>query len=371
MTARRPLITADSVGGVWHYAVDLCRELSKAGADPVLAHLGPEPDAGQRAMALALDRVTLIETGLPLDWLCDDAGPVLDAGRTIAALARREHADLLHLDMPTLGASKDFDGPVIAVSHGCVATWWAAARDVPLAPAYRWHEALMRRGYAAADLVVAPTAAYGRTVAAHYGLRVAPATVHNGRHAPGAAHGAEPGRPGVNEDFALTVGRLWDPVKNVATLDRTAAMLTVPFYAAGAATGPHGETAEPRELHCLGQLDEGELGNWLARRPVFVSAARFEPFGLAVLEAAASGCALVLSDIDSFRELWSGAAIFVPADNAYGFARAIGRLIGDVALRVKMGDAARLRARRYSPAATAAAMAAIYAAALTARKAAA
>lgn len=38
--------------------------------------------------------------------------------------------------------------------------------------------------------------------------------------------------------------------------------------------------------------------------------------GLSVLEAAQAGCALVLGDIDSLRELWDGAATFVPERQA-------------------------------------------------------
>ena len=60
--------------------------------------------------------------------------------------------------------------------------------------------------------------------------------------------------------------------------------------AAGALRGPHGETApELAHLHALGSLHEAEIGRWLASRPVFVSAARYEPFGLGVLEAATAG----------------------------------------------------------------------------------
>jgi glycosyltransferase involved in cell wall biosynthesis len=58
-------------------------------------------------------------------------------------------------------------------------------------------------------------------------------------------------------------------------------------------------------------LSAREVAERLAERPVFVSASRYEPFGLAVLEAARAGCALLLSDIPTFRELWAGAAAFV------------------------------------------------------------
>jgi glycosyltransferase involved in cell wall biosynthesis len=101
-------------------------------------------------------------------------------------------------------------------------------------------------------------------------------------------------------------------------------------------------------LHSLGQLDPVALAGRLAGRPVFVSAATFEPFGLAVLEAAASGCPLVLSDIPTFRELWDGAAIFVSPHDVAGFAAAILECVEDLELRHRMGEAARARAGNYS-----------------------
>jgi glycosyltransferase involved in cell wall biosynthesis len=67
-----------------------------------------------------------------------------------------------------------------------------------------------------------------------------------------------------------------------------------------------------------------------------------------VLEAAQAGCALVLSDIPTFRELWDGAALFVPADDEAAIADAIQGLADDPARRFDVGAAARERARAYS-----------------------
>jgi glycosyltransferase involved in cell wall biosynthesis len=169
------------------------------------------------------------------------------------------------------------------------------------------------------------------------------------------------------QDCVLTVGRLWDQVKRAELLDRVAGRLSIPFHAAGAARGPHGETAAFENLHLLGELDSTALAGHLATRPVFVSATSFEPFGLAVLEAAAAGCALVLSDIATFRELWDGVALFVADGDEAGYADAIEALIGDCALRLERGEAARARAERYAPGAMADAMLAIYGQARTAR----
>jgi glycosyltransferase involved in cell wall biosynthesis len=98
----------------------------------------------------------------------------------------------------------------------------------------------------------------------------------------------------------------------------------------------------------LGWLNDGEIAQRLSERPIFVSVSRYEPFGLAVLEAALAGCALVLSDIPTFRELWRGVANFVPADDAAAIAFAIRTLIERPALREKQGLEAAKRGASYS-----------------------
>jgi glycosyltransferase involved in cell wall biosynthesis len=84
-----------------------------------------------------------------------------------------------------------------------------------------------------------------------------------------------------------------------------------------------------------------------AERPIFVSTALYEPFGLAVLEAAQAGCALILSSISTFRELWDGAARFVNPRDADAVADAANSLLAEAPAREALGDAARQRARLY------------------------
>tara|TARA_R110002072_G_scaffold22383_4_gene78055 strand:+ start:9467 stop:10576 length:1110 start_codon:yes stop_codon:yes gene_type:complete len=366
MPALQILMTTDTVGGVWQYSTDLTRELIEAGHAVTLAVLGPSPSETQRSGADQIGHLRLVDTGLPLDWMCDDPAPVERAAREISRLASECGADIIHCNMPALAGGADFPVPLLAVTHGCTATWWQAARDCPLIPAYRWHRDMVRQGLAAADAVVSPSSSYAETVQATYRLPHRPKVVHNGRPpAPGTASGKQP------IDAALTVGRMWDPVKNGALLDRVAATIALPFLAAGSLRGPHGEEAVFSHLQALGHVPDEEIGELLALQPIFVSAARFEPFGLAVLEAASAGCALILADIPTFRELWDGAALFVDPGDADGFARAIERLHTEPGLRQQLGETARLRSTRYTPAAMANAVASIYRALLAERMAAA
>ncbi|WP_375428829.1 glycosyltransferase family 4 protein [uncultured Sphingomonas sp.] len=386
----RLLMTADAVGGVWRYATDLARALRPHGVETTLAVLGPAPtddqlqllrypglDPGSRFLSAdeaglrvepgvtggEAGDIRMIHTSLPLDWLCDGSTPVVQAGQAIADLARDLRADFVHLNSPTLAAAARFPAPVVAVAHGCTATWWSAAHGTAPDPAYRWHGDLMRAGLLAADATVAPSAAFAADLQRTYALPTAPLAIHNGRPSPSPHRGEGRGEGPSREPapHALTAGRLWDRVKNTAVLDRAAARLSAPIRAAGPVTSPHGETVRPDYLHLLGTLSNEALAAELAQRPIFVSVTSFEPFGLAVLEAAAAGCALVLSDIPTFRELWDGAAIFVASHDDAAIAAAIEELLADPARRETLAQAARTRAARYTPGATATAMAALYA----------
>jgi glycosyltransferase involved in cell wall biosynthesis len=98
----------------------------------------------------------------------------------------------------------------------------------------------------------------------------------------------------------------------------------------------------------LGDLAPDRLYTAMAEAAVFAHPARYEPFGLAVLEAARAGCALVLGRIESLCELWHDAALFVPPGDDEALANAIRSLIASSDLRRQLAAAARARARRYT-----------------------
>jgi len=336
-------MTADAVGGVWSYALDLAQGLSAHGVRTTLAVLGPPPQPDQAAAAAAVPGCEVVVTGLRLDWTATSPAEAEAAGEGISALAGELRPDLVHLNSPALAAFGPFGAPMVGLCHSCVATWWAAAASGPLPPDLAWRRDLLARGYRAVDALVAPSAAFSRMTALAYGLHREPIVIHNGRRPP-----ARPARPTAEEPFAFTAGRLWDRGKNLATLDRAAARLAFPVRAAGPLHGPNGDAIALSAVEPLGRLSERDLQSQLAARPIFVSVSLYEPFGLAVLEAAQQGCALVLSDIQTFRELWQDAALFVPAHDDLALAAALERVAGDDALRAGLGAAARERAGRFT-----------------------
>jgi glycosyltransferase involved in cell wall biosynthesis len=172
--------------------------------------------------------------------------------------------------------------------------------------------------------------------------------IPNGREAAAFA-------PRAKEPFVAGVGRLWDEAKNLETLDRAAAALPWPVLLAGDSGGRRCSAAR-----LLGELPPDATAALLARASVFAAPARYEPFGLAALEAGLSGCALVLGDIPSLREVWGDAAAFVAPDDAEALAYAVRRLIDVPSMCSDAAARARRRALRYDRASMAEAYVRLY-----------
>jgi glycosyltransferase involved in cell wall biosynthesis len=337
----RVLLTTDAVGGVWVYAMELALILSQLTVEVVLVVLGPRVSSAQAAEAAALPGVMLAETGLPLDWMAASREVLDRTAAALAVLAREYEVELIQLHSPAWAASCPWPAPVIAVTHSCVGTWWRAVRgDGPLPADFAWRIAAVRAGLLAADAVIAPTQAFAGLTRQVYGLHRPIQVVHNARSATTLAFGF---RAGV-----LAAGRLWDEAKNIATLDAAAAMLPgVPVAAAGPLRGPHGAAVSLAAITALGALDARSMAAAMASARIFASPSVYEPFGLAVLEAAQAGLPLVLADIPTFRELWEGAAMFLPPTAPAAWSEALRRLHERPLECQERGERARKRAARY------------------------
>jgi glycogen synthase len=338
----RVLMTADAVGGVWTYAVDLAAGLAQHGVQTTLMILGPSAAPARAREALAVPGLELFDTGLPLDWTAAEPAEVLDAGAVVRGLVRRTNADLVHLNSPAIAAELDVDVPVLGMCHSCLATWWTAVRDGPMPDDFLWRSRLQWQGMMACDALAAPTAAFADALVRTYDTP-APFVIHNGRRPPLSV------ATSVREPVVFTSGRLWDEAKNVVTLDDAARIARVRLLAAGTDVGPNPANqivlshAEP-----LGELSAARLAERLRTASIYASAALYEPFGLGVLEAAQAGCALVLSDIPTFRELWDGASLFVPPRDPQAYAEAFRRVLDNGAERRRLADAALRRSWRYT-----------------------
>lgn len=337
---RRVLLTLDAVGGIWRHTLDLARGLALRGIQCLLVGAGPPPSAQAAAEATALSGIELAWTGQPLDWLARSEAELAALDAELGRLARHWGADLLHLSLPSQAAALPCDQPVVVTSHSCTATWWEAVRGCALPEELRWQVRRNRHGFGRAGIVLVPTAAHGAALRRVYGValrvrQVANATRLRRLHEP-------------KEAFVLAAGRWWDEGKNGRTLDQAAARIAWPVVMAGALAGPDGTAIEIRHALAMGEVRAEAMLAMMDRAGIFVSTALYEPFGLAVLEAAASGAALVLADIPTFRELWDGAAVFVAGDDPVGFACAINALTVDEPRRGRLAAEGRRRAASYT-----------------------
>jgi glycogen synthase len=330
-------MSTDAVGGVWTYATELRAALGAAGVEVVLATLGPN--------APPQDDVAWLPCRL--EWQDDPWVDVHASAGWLRELAEDACVDLVHLNGYAHAAAR-WPVPVVAVAHSCVLSWHEAVRGGGAREGWTRYRREVAAGLHAADAVVAPTAAMRSSLQRLYGFDGRCDVIPNGisAHPP---HGA-PRQPVV-----LGAGRLWDEAKGLDTLDAAAALIDWPVLVAGDAGG-----ASARHARLLGPLERDELRRRMGAAAIFAHPARYEPFGLVVLEAAQAGCALVLGDIASLREQWDGAALFVAPGDDGALASALRTLVEDAELRDELASTAQLRARDGDARAMAARYLAIY-----------
>jgi glycosyltransferase involved in cell wall biosynthesis len=223
-------------------------------------------------------------------------------------LEETERPDVIHLNGYAHGAAP-FSAPKLVSGHSCVLSWWRAVNGSEAPPEWDRYRDLVRCGLQRADAVTVPSAFMLGELEDLYGPLSAPVRViHNGSD---VSHRRPP-----KERLVLAAGRMCDEAKNLAALEAAALRVRAPVVIAGDGSS-------------LGHLPPDTLDSLRKRAAVFAAPARYEPFGLAILEAARAGCSLVLGDIPSLRELWDGAARFVEPDDTDALTAAINEALDE------------------------------------------
>lgn len=331
---RTVLMTADTVGGVWTYALDLARALQPLGANVALATMGAPVSGDQAAEAASITNLELVESDFKLEWMEEPWADVDEAGEWLLGLEQHFRPDVVHLNGYTHG-SLPWSAPVVTMCHSCVLSWWEAVKGEKAPAAWEEYSRRVRDGLRASDLVLAPTWTMLAEADRFYGPFHWAEVVPNAR-------GRELFKPLFKESFVFSAGRAWDEAKNVAALNKAAAGLPCPVFLAG-----DGGDERHRNVVQLGRLSTEELACWLGRASIYALPARYEPFGLSVLEAAMSGCALVLGDIPSLRENWADAAIFVDPNDSEGLHAELRRLLSNPKEAERLGQLALEKSARF------------------------
>jgi glycosyltransferase involved in cell wall biosynthesis len=334
------LMTADAVGGVWTYAQTLVDALAPRGVRFTVAVTGPPPSVTCARRLLAHPHLALVHRPYRLEWMPEADLDVARTGGWLLDLAARVRPDIVHVN-GYAHAALPFGVPAIVVAHSCVCSWFTAVKEMAAPVEWRAYRARVAAGLQAAAAVVVPT----RT------MRAALEHEHGYADALIVPNGLPPRRRTAvapKEPLVLAAGRLWDEAKGLAVLDAAAAGAPWPVYAAGDLHRPDGAVDAPRHMHALGTLDPDTMQAWMDRAGIFAHPARYEPFGLAPLEAARAGCALVLGDIPSLREVWGDAALYADPTSPSSLRQAIAALAGDAARRERLARAAARRAAEFT-----------------------
>jgi glycosyltransferase involved in cell wall biosynthesis len=325
--------------------MELCGAFAAHGIRVTLAVLGGPASDGQRQQAGRLANVTIHESSYRLEWMPDPWEDLARAGEWLLRLEKTTGADLVHLNH-LVHADLPWRSPVLTVGHSCVLSWWAAVvgGSPSVAPGAEWnlYRSRVTRSLQAASCIVAPTEAALSELECLYGPFRRSAVVLNARD-------RRQFIAGHKERMVLSAGRLWDRAKNIEALASVAPRVAAPVFVAGQAQSPDGNTATFSNITLLGPLDSTTLAGWYSRAAIYALPARYEPFGLTALEAAMSGCALVLGDIPSLREVWGPAARYVHPEDHDSLRDTLNELVANDSLRKRCAARAMARARLFTP----------------------
>src|SRR4051812_7745338 len=225
----RILMTADTGGGVWTYALELIRSLARYDMQVVLATRGRPLSKYQREAVQSLPGLSIHESSFKLEWMQDPWDHVEAAGEWLLGLEETVRPDIVHLN-GYAHAALPWLTPRVVVAHSCVLSWWRGVHRCEAPATWDTYREAVTLGLQSAELVAAPSRAMLQTFDENYGKIRNAIVIPNGREIPDAEVEKEP--------FIFSAGRLWDEAKNVSALTKVASQVDWPLFIAG-------EQAEP------------------------------------------------------------------------------------------------------------------------------
>jgi glycogen synthase len=349
MTGYKPsfkiLMTADTVGGVWTYCMELCHAFQAHDIEIHLVTMGAKMNECQKAELDAFHHVVVYETDYRLEWMQDPWNDLKECGEWLMQLEAEINPDIIHLNCFAYG-SLPFKAPVIVMAHSDVYSWFLSVkRDDPPVEWSRYHRCV-KEGLNGSDLVVAPSQVMMDYIRTIYSITTESRVIYNSRN-------SRLFFKGTKQPTIFSMGRLWDEAKNTKLLVDAAPLIGVPVKIAGDYSFEQNHFDSNNKVIFLGKLSPGRVAEELSFAAIYVLPAKYEPFGLSALEAALSGCALLLGDIPSLREIWEDAAIYVDTNDAKALANTIKGLMKNKKKLTLYQSRAFSRARVYRSAAMA------------------
>jgi len=339
------LVTADTVGGVWTYTRELVSGLIYRGHRVTLVSFGKLPRRDQLLWmeTLPSENLEYLPTEFPLEWMQDSEAQIKESQRYLERLVCKMQPDLLHLNQFCYG-TLPCAIPKIVVAHSDVLSWWQSVHGgaPPQTPWLEWYSQTLSDGLHGADVVVAPSQWMLDRITELYGITRGK-VIGNGRTP--ALFNPSAGK----NNQVLSVGRIWDEAKQTSLL--LSRQQAAPVQIVGSQHSPEKIAGSvvisgSADVQVSESQSELALVTLFANASIYVASSRYEPFGLAPVEAALSRCALIVNDIETFHELWGDSALYFERNNADALAAAIRMLALDHHLREIYADRAYRHARR-------------------------
>jgi glycogen(starch) synthase len=325
----RVLMTTDAVGGVWTFTRELATGLLQHGCAVALVSLGASPNAEQSEWVQQTHQQWSANfqcelTDIPLEWMDDNADAYRSAKELLERIAVDFSADVVHSNQFCFGALS-CEVPIVITAHSDILSWADACRGARLESS-RWlsqYLTLVRNGLSGAAAIVAPTSWMISALESHFDLPLNRAVIPNGRKIAGASFSSSP-----RLLQAVTAGRLWDEAKNVRLLGEIDS--PIPLLVAGTDRNRTSTAPEARgQVLYLGAMEEHALHALFRESSIYLCPSKYEPFGLAALEAALCGCAVLANDIPSLQEVWGEGALYFQDKDSLG--SLLDRVCGDPA----------------------------------------
>jgi glycosyltransferase involved in cell wall biosynthesis len=344
----RILVTADTFSGVWTYSRELVTGLITHGAQVTLVSFGEIPLPHQTAWMDGLHGLEYHPTAFRLEWMQEGEQDFEAAQDYLCALVRDVRPDFLHLNHLSFGALP-VATPRLVAAHGDVITWWLSIHGHEPAGSewLTWYRGTIIAGLRRAHAVVTTSRWMQQMLRLAYGDDF-------------EGHIIPPGRNPIyfnpfvtKEESILAIGRLWDTGKQVSLLtqhfhglpvcivgaDNPIPMPSVPIRAdVRVSTGSS-------EISVKGAQTEAQLRSLYSKSTIFAATSRYEPTGMATIEAAFSRCALVANDTEVYREMWGDAALYFARNSAESLREVLAQLDGDREMARLYGTRAYNRAR--------------------------
>ena len=306
----RVLLTTDTVGGVWTFTRELTEALLQQGNIVSLASFGRAPSPEQSGWASTLrarhpETFSFVAFDSPLEWMSENERTIPEGHAALSQVIDQFAPDLLHSNQFCFGALPH-SLPRLITAHSDVLSWAEACRPQGLdaSPWLQRYREIVQRGLDTASAVAAPTRAMLQALGRNFDLPAAQVVIANGRSLP-PPQGSSP----LRRLQAVTAGRLWDEAKNIALLARVHS--SMPILVAGEQRFSETQTVtNAASLHFTGALTEPQLLHLFQSSAIYIAPSLYEPFGLALLEAALCGCAILANDLPSLREVWGNSATF-------------------------------------------------------------